>query len=112
MILSKEDILNISENLQEPLSSESFYDFDGKFYRLKNIDGHCIFYLPETRKCSIYSIRPMGCKFYPMIYDLESKTCVLDDECPHNRLFYSNPKRFKKVCSDLKKWLSTYILNS
>lgn len=110
MILSLEEIENISKNLPDSHKNEKFYEYDGQYYRLINVNGNCVFFLPEEKKCLIYSFRPMGCRFYPMIFDLDSNSCILDNECPYNRLFYSNPTRFKKVCFDLKRWLSTNIL--
>jgi len=49
-------------------------------YRLKNVDGHCVFYDASTRKCKIYNIRPIGCRLYPLIYDGEK--IEADRTCP------------------------------
>jgi len=49
-------------------------------YRLKNVDGHCVFYDPQTRMCKIYDIRPVGCHIYPLVYD--GKSVTVDKTCP------------------------------
>lgn len=49
-------------------------------YRLKNVDGHCVFYDTSTRRCKIYDIRPVGCRLYPLIYDGEKVD--VDRTCP------------------------------
>ncbi len=47
---------------------------------LRNVNGHCFFL--ENGRCSIYKHRPEGCKFYPVIYDVERKRAVVHDFCP------------------------------
>ena len=56
-----------------------FLDEEG-FTRLHNIEGNC-FFLREN-KCIIYSSRPQGCKFYPIIFDLDNNKAIVDSECP------------------------------
>jgi Fe-S-cluster containining protein len=59
-------------------------------YRLKNVDGHCVFYDPKTRMCKIYDIRPVGCRMYPLVYDGRSvtvdKTCPTWDTVPRSEI--------------------------
>jgi len=49
-----------------------FEDFaevrDDGTVRLRNVDGHCVFYDPASRSCKIYEHRPIGCRLYPVIY--------------------------------------------
>ncbi len=59
---------------------EEFAVFDGTYYRLRNVEGHCYFYDPETRKCKIYAHRPRGCRLYPLVYDGDGVT--VDKTCP------------------------------
>ncbi len=47
---------------------------------LKNVDGKC-FFLKDDR-CSIYEYRPLGCRFYPVIYDVDRRKAVVHDFCP------------------------------
>lgn len=59
-------------------------------YRLKNVDGHCVFYEPTSRSCKIYPIRPVGCRLYPLIFDGRGvdvdKTCPTWDTVPRSEL--------------------------
>ncbi len=47
--------------------------------RLRNSGGKCIFL--KKGLCSIYKQRPQGCRLYPVIYDEETASAVLDDDC-------------------------------
>lgn len=63
---------------------------------LKNVNGACSFLTSEgeSYRCSIYEARPDGCGFYPMIYDVDDDTIVIDDEfCPHAGSFEVDPAR-------------------
>lgn len=53
--------------------------------QLVNLDGKC-FFLKDGR-CSIYSIRPEGCRLYPLIFDASERGAVLDDFCPYRTEF-------------------------
>ena len=109
MELSEADITNIEINSPNSTSREEFAVKKGDYYQLKNLDGHCIFLLPKTNTCKVYSFRPKGCQFYPMIYDTLHNECILDEECPHYKIFYSNPSNFRKKCLDLRRWLKLHV---
>jgi Fe-S-cluster containining protein len=47
---------------------------------LKNVNGQC--YFLKDGKCSIYDHRPKGCRFYPVIYDVERGKATVHDFCP------------------------------
>ncbi len=47
---------------------------------LRNVDGKC--YFLKNGLCSIYEHRPLGCRFYPVIYDVERRKAVVHDFCP------------------------------
>jgi len=80
MILTPSDIQRI-EKLG--YKREYFAFFDGKYWRLKNVNGHCIFLDEKTGLCKIYENRPLGCRAYPIIVDDETNMCVIDIEyCP------------------------------
>ncbi len=80
MILTPSDIARI-EGLGYSLTYFAVKSSDG-FYRLRNVDGHCVFYDPSERRCIIYPWRPLGCRVYPIIYDLDGKCITVDLECP------------------------------
>jgi Fe-S-cluster containining protein len=83
-----------------PLTSEDIHRIEssGKkdFYhegtrQLRNIDGRCVFLTPEG-DCTIYPIRPRGCRLYPLIMSLPSREPILDEECPHHKMFAIDPE--------------------
>ncbi len=77
MQLSKHDIKRIEKlgYKKEEFSVEK----DG-IRILRNINGKCFFL--KNGKCKIYDSRPLGCKLYPIVYDVEKKAAVVDDFCP------------------------------
>jgi len=106
MLLSKEDINLI-------LKGSSIYfrkvDFvvknkDGN-YQLKNVNGHCVFLDISLKLCKIYEIRPQGCRFYPMIYDIDNKKCIIDNDCPRANLFYQDQNQYETNCKALNKFV-------
>lgn len=102
MPLFDEDILKIKEFINIEKDTNFYIEDHGKKF-LKNIDNHCIFFDILTRNCKIYDKRPLGCRFYPMIYDIDNKKCVLDEECPRKYKFYVNQNKFKESCVKLTK---------
>jgi Fe-S-cluster containining protein len=53
-------------------------------YMLKEGD-YCVFSDPETRKCTVYDIRPLVCRSYPISFrdvDAFNKEILLDPDCP------------------------------
>jgi Fe-S-cluster containining protein len=78
MMLSEEDISRLE---QQGYSKESFVRFDPEGYALlRNRQGHCVFYNPKDKCCAVYSIRPAGCRVYPIMLD-EDLGIVVDDIC-------------------------------
>ncbi|NOY12061.1 MAG: YkgJ family cysteine cluster protein [Archaeoglobi archaeon] len=47
---------------------------------LRNVDGSCYF-LKDCR-CEIYEHRPLGCRLYPVVYDVETRRATVHDFCP------------------------------
>ncbi|RLE90259.1 MAG: YkgJ family cysteine cluster protein [Thermoprotei archaeon] len=79
MVLGPTDILRITK-LGYKLKEFSVISKDG-LLRLKNINDHCVFYNPNTRKCNIYRWRPKGCRIYPIVYFIEDNIITVDNEC-------------------------------
>ncbi|MHA1552124.1 MAG: YkgJ family cysteine cluster protein [Candidatus Heimdallarchaeaceae archaeon] len=79
MTLSEEDITRI-EKLGYKI--EEFLEEKDGFMALRNIDNHCIFL--KNKMCSIYEIRPQGCRFYPLIYDFNIDDLLIDNLCEHH----------------------------
>lgn len=110
MILSQQDIKIIINSLPNNIRKEDFtFKNINEQYQLRNIEGHCFFLDYSNKECKIYKFRPQGCKFYPLIYDINKKKCRLDEECPRNNLFYKNKKDFKMACQNLKIFLKKQL---
>lgn len=105
MVLSEKDIQLIQKSILN-IRKKDFVELneDG-FYQLKNEKMHCVFFDINTKLCKIYEIRPQGCRFYPLIYDREKRTCIYDDECPRVSQFHLEYERFKNKCEEIKKFL-------
>jgi len=110
MILSQNDINSITHNHQSNIKVKAFaFINNSKQYQLKNKKGHCVFLEPSSKICTIYEYRPQGCKFYPLIFDLNRNICKFDDDCPRTILFYKNKEKLKTTCQDLKRYLKTEL---
>lgn len=59
---------------------EEFAVFDGERWRLRNVDGHCVFYDKATGLCKIYENRPIGCRLYPL--QVSDDGVYVDKQCP------------------------------
>ena len=77
MVLTEGDLRRI-ESLG--YDREQFSELREGFIRLRNVEGRCYF-LNEGR-CRIYEARPLGCRAYPVVFNIETGSCELDDECP------------------------------
>ncbi|MHA1448360.1 MAG: YkgJ family cysteine cluster protein [Candidatus Hodarchaeales archaeon] len=61
------------------------------------------FFLNDSGKCSIYSIRPSGCKIYPVIWNLDEKVAEIHDFCPHGAKFADQLKISADIVEELVK---------
>ncbi len=95
MPLTREDILRI-ESLG--YSREFFVEYDSQgIPRLKNTEEHCVF-LDPSRGCRIYPWRPLGCRLYPLVFDIDSCKVVVDTLCPKHRIIGADViKKFTPV---------------
>jgi Fe-S-cluster containining protein len=110
MILSQEDVTRIMRSFKGEMKQDDFC-FVGRdgWLQLRNQDHHCYFYDLISKKCHIYDIRPQGCRFYPLIYDIDNHKCTLDDDCPKSSLLYPDKKKRKKTCLDIIKYLKNQL---
>ncbi len=102
MLLSAEDIERLE---RKGYSKEFFVQFDEKGYTtLRNLQGHCVFYDAQKRRCKVYMHRPMGCRLYPIIFD-EAEGIVADNLCPAHERWSEKKKerKGKKVIKLLEK---------
>ena len=104
MILAQEDISRIT-NLGYNREDFCYQDDDG-FFKLKNINDEC-FFLKEN-KCIIYDNRPQGCRFYPIIFDIDSNKAIIDPDCPlQEKIASKTVSLFEK---DLRKFIRKLIM--
>ena len=80
MILTDEDLTRIEKagNLRKDFCLPRS-EADG-FWQLKNIDSRC-FFLNKEGQCTIYSIRPYGCRVYPLVYEPSDNDILIDEDC-------------------------------
>jgi len=110
MLLSKKDINLISRRSSIYNRRAEFVvrNEDGNF-QLKNINGHCIFFDIVLKLCKIYEIRPQGCRFYPMIYEINNEKCIIDKDCPRSKLFYQDLNDFESNCKVLNNFIKNEL---
>ena len=106
MLLSKEDVNLILKRSANNYRKADFVirNKNGNF-QLKNVNGHCVFLDISSKLCKIYEIRPQGCRFYPMIYDIGRKKCIIDNECPRFYLFYQDQNEYESNCKALNNFI-------
>lgn len=110
MTISQQDIELIKTNYPNNIREHDFVSKNKiKQFKLKNVEGHCVFLDSLFKTCNIYKYRPQGCRFYPLIYDINEKRCKLDVDCPRKDLFYKDKQNFKLTCQDLKIFLKKQL---
>ncbi|MHA1256267.1 MAG: YkgJ family cysteine cluster protein [Promethearchaeota archaeon] len=109
MLLSKKDINLILKNSAIELKKEYFVSKQGNYFKLKNYEHHCVFFNIKSKTCKIYNHRPQGCRFYPLIYDKDKGSCLLDSECPRTHLFYQSSKEYKQTCKKIIFFLKEHL---
>ncbi|MHA1772288.1 MAG: YkgJ family cysteine cluster protein [Candidatus Thorarchaeota archaeon] len=77
------------------------------FCELRNIDGHCYFYDPTTKLCKIYDARPEGCRYYPVVYHVRKRKCIVDQDCPSRETMSRDEVR--KICNKVRRLVETLI---
>lgn len=105
MILSKTDVSRI--NKETGLSSSEYTVLDSENrYVLKNKEEkgkEICYFLSEHGRCTIYAIRPEGCRYYPIIWNFYNHQAFSDDYCPHH-------DKFEKLIPKISPSLETFIL--
>ena len=111
MIMSTQDIARIKDKYSRTMGSINFVKktVDGLF-QLRNVNGNCVFFDPTTGLCKIYDVRPEGCRFYPLIYDIDEKLCVLDQDCPKPELFYPTKISRLRTCEKVVDFLEKQVI--
>ncbi len=79
MELSIKDVLRLERTGHR---KEEFADRgDDGIWRLRNVEGHCVFLEPKARGCMVYAQRPLGCFIYPVNLGPDD-VLVVDAICP------------------------------
>ena len=78
-------------------------------FQIKNYNNHCVFLDFSTKKCKIYTYRPQGCRFYPLIYDFQKDKCTFDKDCPRTHLFYQKSRILNETCKNLKDFIKNQL---
>ena len=82
MVLSYNDI----ENIQKMGYDHQFFVSERKgWLQLQNNNGRCVFH--NGTRCTIYDNRPEGCTLYPVVYNTDANSAILDNECPQKQYF-------------------------
>lgn len=105
MLLLEEDVARL-ESLGYDRSEFSVITEEG-YVQLRNVNGHCFFFDPSTKRCKVYEARPVGCRFYPIIYSLSEQKCIVDDECPMARTV--SREEIERACPQLRKLVAQLI---
>ncbi len=82
----------------------------GGFWQLRNINGRC-FFLDEKGRCSIYRIRPLGCRLYPLILALDTNEVIIDEDCREKEWFKEQEYTKDQVIS-VHSLVSTLLLEN
>lgn len=110
MILSRQDIELIKNRYPNNIREHDFaFKNKNEQFQLKNVEGYCVFFDDYSKNCNIYKFRPQGCRFYPLIYNINEKKCRLDEDCPRTSLFYKNKQDLKIACQNLKIFLKKQL---
>lgn len=70
---------------------------------VNGVSGVYCHFLNSEGLCKIYPYRPLGCSFYPVIWNHAYHEAVLDDYCPFN-------SEFEDFINKTRKKLETFIL--
>jgi len=79
MLLTPSDVARICS---AGFSPSYFCERRGSFHVMKNIGGRCVFLNQVEGRCVIYGIRPIGCRAYPVVYDVDLGAIIVDRACP------------------------------
>ena len=111
MLLSASDIQRINQKTSFSVNEYSFVDnFGHRTLKNKEINDRLqCFFLDEHGECTIYEIRPKGCQYYPIIWDMNIQEAVTDDYCPHHQKFDDQIPRIIESLQQLIMELYGYL---
>ena len=68
---------------------------------MKNVNGRCVFL--GDNGCNIYSIRPEGCRLYPLVYNENNGKVFVHDLCPYGHEFKVSRDDIEKLYALIKE---------
>ena len=111
MLLSASDIQRINQKTSFSVNEYSFVDnFGHRTLKNKEINDRLqCFFLDEHGECTIYEIKPKGCQYYPIIWDMNIQEATTDDYCPHHQKFDDQIPRIIESLQQLIMELYGYL---
>lgn len=83
---------------------ETYWRLSGNVVQMQVKDGHCIFYDPEIKGCSVHAGRPERCREWPLhpsiLADKNNYTTIVDS-CPG----LNREMEYEEFCSRLRFFL-------
>jgi len=76
---------DIDRIVQLGFDREFFCTEQDGWLQLTNDAGRCVFH--NGSQCTIYAHRPVGCQLYPVVFDEDSCSGFLDEDCPYHSAF-------------------------
>ena len=92
MVLTAQDI-EILTNVG--YQSTFFVTRRNGWLQLKNKKGRCVFH--NGLHCTIYRHRPEGCRLYPIVYDKDTRSAIIDNECPQKQYFPLTQQKERQI---------------
>ncbi|MBD3206824.1 YkgJ family cysteine cluster protein [Candidatus Bathyarchaeota archaeon] len=94
-------IRDIQRIVKKGFKPEDFIVRKNNERHLRNLEDSCVFL--KEGKCTIYPIRPEGCRLYPLIYDSSKNRVIIDQLCPHSENFNIKQNRSKQLRELVKR---------
>jgi len=95
MTLTEEDVKRI-----DALGYKDYYMLRNGYLQMRNIDKKC-FFLREGF-CQIHLDKPIGCKLYPQVLDIDKWVVMLHDFCPSTKEFQFDKEDARRLKETIK----------
>jgi uncharacterized protein len=92
MELSEKDLKRL-EQAEHTRSEFAERGADG-IWRLRNVEGHCLFLDSKGHRCIVYGLRPLGCFIYPVNLGPDD-ALIVDAICPAGDSLTAEEKKKK-----------------
>jgi len=95
---------------------ENAFEQEAYAYPRVKLDGHCVFFDNDAKKCRIHPVKPETCVAGPITFDINKMTQKIewflkkDSICPLAANLYKKPDVYKKHMISAKRELERLIL--